>query len=813
MIGRAPGLAADPPAAPDRLAIATPIGEADDALAPVSWPRTIWRLAVQPEVHPWSLGWRLKRHAPLATVAAAVLLLLLLAASGCASAPRQSLRNWAVAPRPSGGARCESVLVSQEIQVPPEGELADVRLTINEIPPMLGKLRVLVRRPRFPAELALEAERKPEFDKVLELAPAAGQRALTIVLARPRGAPGDWPRSSCRACTVVVELTGLFGAREGLDSFFARAMQEGAEIDGAFSRQAREPATHPTAALRELADGLASEAKRCAVPLEPGLVAVQAALEQLDGARAKFYAGEKPELPDAGAALQAWEAAASALESQPLAVAAAKAAGFPASLRPRSAGRLRLGAIHLELAAQVAALPPEDGPIAAQWIALAMAQDEAALEKRVAALPRIRDLAEAEARLDWVDPRIEVRLPGTSRPASLRVRQWTAARHGRRCIGALGAVPVRDPRDDAQAVAALLGADSRQRLHVAKAEDIPAVREKLQRARALLCEPLAADVASLFAGLEEKELGQVAARLDAVFREADPRREADEIARAVSARTSELLCKLLDEETVKQRVTSVAGYKVFVEGGTRVLEFVPGPLFCGGRGVTAREIRRRLRDAYREALDRHAVADRLCPVRAGKCPEEIAASVRRLFSLQRPDVAAPAPPEGRTLDYPPPFGFSDAWVQKLDRCAREACETLSRLRAEAPAGQFQGAVCAPPAPGADLPQEVTIERPDSPTSVTLASCDAHVGVRLTLRRAPDAGTLVSIASPQPFRYGSESVTRQGRHPQLGRIYERVADLTDPGDVSRRADGIFDVALTPTVANQVFYFFSLRRRDY
>ena len=97
--------------------------------------------------------------------------------------------------------------------------------------------------------------------------------------------------------------------------------------------------------------------------------------------------------------------------------------------------------------------------------------------------------------------------------------------------------------------------------------------------------------------------------------------------------------------------------------------------------------------------------------------------------------------------------------------------------------------------------------------MTLSSCDAHAGVRLTLRRRPDAGTLVSIASAHQFRYGSESVSRQGRHPQLGRIFERVADLTDPGDVARLADGVFEVALTPTVDNQVFYFFSLRRRDY
>jgi hypothetical protein len=249
-----------------------------------------------------------------------------------------------------------------------------------------------------------------------------------------------------------------------------------------------------------------------------------------------------------------------------------------------------------------------------------------------------------------------------------------------------------------------------------------------------------------------------------------------------------------------------------VEGGTRILELLPQPLICGKTVLTAREIRRRLRAVYREALDRHAAKDRLCPVRSGKCPDEVAASVRRIFGLRRPDLAAPAPSESRRLDFPPPFGFSDEWVQKLDRCAQEACEALSRLRSEAPGGQFDGPICPPRPEGVDRPQEVTLSSPESPSSLTLG-CDAHAGVRLTLRRLGGAGTLVAIASAYPFRYGSENVTRQGRHPQLGRIYERVADLTDPGDVPRRADSLYEVALTPTVANQVFYFFSLRRRDY
>jgi hypothetical protein len=798
----------------ERIVVATPLEPAsDDELVRVSWSRTVLRLALQPEQHPWKPGWRIARKAPLVAVAAALLLLLVFAASGCSSVPPQSLRQQTVAPAPASGAHCESVLVSHELQIPAEGELGDLRLSIGDLPPLLGKLRVLVRRPRFPATLQIESDQKPAFDRVLELTPAAGQRQLTVVLARPSSASDDWPRETCRACRLDVELTGLFGAREALEAYFVRAVQQASAIENAFAAQARGLADDAPA--RQAADAFAVEAKRCGVALDPLFGSVRRALAELDAARAAFYGSDKPEVPDASAVLRAWDAATKEIDAVPLAAAAARAFGWPTSLRPGSAGRLRSSALHLDLAAQAAALPPEDKAIAAQWIAVAMAPDQSSLDRRVASLPRIRDLSEAVARLEWVDPSAgtPVRIPGTSRPATLRVHEWRAAPHGRRCIGRGGAVPVRDREEEAFSVATMLGGDERQRVRIARLDDLPFAREKVRKSRELLCNPLAADVAPLFAGLAEKDLGIVSDRIEAVYAEVDPRRENDELARAVSSEVTDLLCALFDPETVRRRVSSVVGYKIFVDGGRSVLDFVPGPLACSGHTLPARDVRKRLRDAYRAALDRHGVADRLCPLRGGKCPDEIAASVRRIFGLQRPELAAPGAPRGRALDFPPPFGFGDEWVQKLDRCAREACDALSRLRFEAPPGEFDGPICAPPALGTDQPQEVTIDRPEQPTSITLSSCDANAGVRITLRRRADAGTLVSIASTHQFRYGSESVSRHARHPQLGRIYERVADLNDPGDVSRRSDGAIEVALTPTVENQVFYFFSLRRRDY
>ena len=812
MSARAPSAAAGSPApARSPLVVARALPSPDDGLVRVGWLRTIVRLTLEPHAHPWAAHWRLQRRAPLVTVIAALLLLLLFGASGCASAPLQSVRSSAIAPRPPEGLRCESILVSQEVQVPPEGELGDLRLTIDDIPPVVGKLRILVRRPRFGASLELATDQKPEFDKVLDLSPGAGQRSLTIVLVRPRRARDDWPRRDCKACRVDVELTGLFGAPEALDGFFARAMQEALAVDGAFSAQSEEMPARPSPALRDFAASIVGEAKRCGVALDPPLRAAQTAIAQLDSARFALY-GPDATIPDASAVLNAWEAAGEAMEG-PIA-ASARRAGWPALLRGSSRGSLRASGRHLEAAAQLAALSQEDRRTAARWVAVALAPDAAALQQKLAALPPLRNLDDAQARLEWVNARAGAPLPipGLSRAASLRVRDWAVPLRGRRCIGSAGAAPVRNADEDARTVASLLGGDER-RLRIARPSDIAAVRQSLRQSGELLCEAPQPDVGALFAGLEDKELGPIAERLEEIFDAVDLRREHDEIARALLARASQLLCKVLDAENLEKRLGSVVGYKLFVEGGTRVLELLPQPPVCGNHLLTAREVRRRLRAAYRDALDKHAAKERLCPVRGGKCPEEVAASVRKLFGLHRPDLAAPVPPESRRLEYPPPFGFSDEWVQKLDRCAQEACDALARLRSEAPFGHFDGALCPPRPPGVEGPQEVTLASPESPSSVTLSSCDPHAGVRLTLRRLRDAGTLVSIASAHPFRYGSENVTRQGRHPQLGRIYERVADLNDPEDVSRRADSVFEVALTPSVANQVFSFFTLRRRDY
>src|SRR5256885_16287277 len=85
-----------------RLVVATALEpQHEDELERVSWPATVLRLAVQPELHPWKRGWRGQRRGPLFALAAAVLLLLLLAASGCAFTPPPSPPPGGAAP-PAG---------------------------------------------------------------------------------------------------------------------------------------------------------------------------------------------------------------------------------------------------------------------------------------------------------------------------------------------------------------------------------------------------------------------------------------------------------------------------------------------------------------------------------------------------------------------------------------------------------------------------------------------------------------------------------------------------------------------------------------
>ena len=125
----------------ERIAVATPLEpEMEDELSRVSWALTVLRLALDPSQHPWRRGWELRRRAPLHVAALAVLLLLLLAVAGCASPPTQSLYERASTPAPPPGARCETIVVSQELQVPPEGVLADLRLTVGNIPEVVGKI-------------------------------------------------------------------------------------------------------------------------------------------------------------------------------------------------------------------------------------------------------------------------------------------------------------------------------------------------------------------------------------------------------------------------------------------------------------------------------------------------------------------------------------------------------------------------------------------------------------------------------------------------------------------------------------------------
>src|SRR5947209_7593453 len=227
------------------------------------------------------------------------------------------------APRaPASNLRCESVLVSQEVQIPPAGDLADVRVTIEDIPRVLGKLRVLVRKPRFPATLSLQADGKPDFGKVLEVTPSPGQTDLTVVLARPNGAPDDWPRGYCKACRVDVELTGLFGAQEGVEAFFVNALKDASAIESAFATQSKEAPSRPSPALQKIADEMSAEARRCGAPVDPWVSAVSDALATLDSVRARLYSRGVPPLPDAKAANRTFEHATEVIEAEPLAAAA-----------------------------------------------------------------------------------------------------------------------------------------------------------------------------------------------------------------------------------------------------------------------------------------------------------------------------------------------------------------------------------------------------------------------------------------------------------------------------------------------------------
>src|SRR5260370_37966312 len=115
----------DRPPAHRRVVVAAPLERhVEEDLSRVPWVRTIARLALEPDQHPWKRGWRLRHRAQLVAGAAALLLLALLATPGRPSASLQSLSPATSAPRPAAGARRDSLLLPAGVPVPLPGRPA-----------------------------------------------------------------------------------------------------------------------------------------------------------------------------------------------------------------------------------------------------------------------------------------------------------------------------------------------------------------------------------------------------------------------------------------------------------------------------------------------------------------------------------------------------------------------------------------------------------------------------------------------------------------------------------------------------------------
>ena len=75
----------------------------------------------------------------------------------------------------------------------------------------------------------------------------------------------------------------------------------------------------------------------------------------------------------------------------------------------------------------------------------------------------------------------------------------------------------------------------------------------------------------------------------------------------------------------------------------------------------------------------------------------------------------------------------------------------------------------------------------------------------------------SCATAQPrYDYASEPDPRKSEYVLGPSDMLKIAIWHNPdlsADATVRPDGAYEVALTPTVENQVFWFITLRRRDY
>ncbi len=789
------------------------------------WTLTAWRLLVRPNVHPWLPGWRHGQASStrIALASLAVLLLLAWLASGCTSVAPIISQPRVALDQPAGGAVCETVKAqAQELRISSRDER--FVLSFDRVPTVdsaVARLSVTPPSAREAAVITLGDTRITG-----DTFPVAGP-GITLTLAP---ANGKWP--SIPSMLVELEVTAPFHLGDSLTGFLRAALDDAARLERRFEQQSNKPASGVSDGLARKIDELTQQLSCRADSLKAAVDKVRASLDALDAVRAAIYAEGRPGFAEGERASKAW---AEAREAVSAAAREAKVAADWPRLEQSDVGLMRFSAEHVAQLAIIArdVKEPKDQEEAVRWLAFALAPEAKVNEQRQK-LPPLRSIADAAARQafrtvaratplhvplavslpperDWLKScaALAPRRPGDDddepRRETFAFRLATVQSRPQlspACYGDAANAVVPNQAAAASALREWLG--MRDGIVLRNPDQIAAASARAQCARRLLCGDPLVNADPLFTiDPSSASLAPVRERLAAV-REATPA-GADldpAVKNALDAGAGRLFCATAGDPRLTARVKTVSQYRQLVAGARDLFAFAPDEARCD---VAPAKVRARLRERWVEIVSTAGRDQDLCPSLSGVCPKRIADKVQALFGLPKGRLASPVE-QGAALEYPPPFGFTRSFVDKVRRCRQ--CEELDDVRRGIPGGDLAGEEC--PVEGEEKAVQGSLEigPPGDVQAIDLPGCDLSVPVPLKLKLKRGAGRVVSVLSPRPFKLNNVAVSERRLHAQLGWAYVTTGDIDDQALFAGR-----EARLLPSEPDQKFYFLSLRSAAY
>lgn len=782
--------------------------------------------------------WSLVFHS-LATVASvAALLILVSMLTGCRKTPTTS-QDWA--------RHVESVVVRGDERGPlcQTTERTRLKLVMDHRGPTAA-LRGLVRVPLAPGVLGISLEvsdntpsldgatgqirlldrgasdlKRPGTDERsspliwdvevggratsldLPLSRDAGAAWLLLEISPPTQRRWPWDPAPCpkSGCEVLVSTTGAFGAGPPLEKALRTSSADLMILERALVTQ-RAPSQKIGVDTSAMATRFASDSPCRTQDVAAALTAVSEALELLNGWVIERYGGDRPSFTDTAPVLDAFTRADALLASLPIEEARVGSGWTGLTAAP-------LVKLHLELSRQLdeSGLPSDEREAAARWLSQALARSAETWDRQRAALPALRDVEDAQARVAFTEQVISsgigIPVPGSTWTFSLP-DGWSAPALGTLCYGPKSHLPVPSSEEATQALSRwLLGGTGA--LRVENVDTLAAAFDTWDIATKLLCvvavdaRPLGDDLrARIRPPAQPGPNGVTQPRGIATLRGAMEtigssrvQSEPDHpISKAVRQQVTDVICETFDEDTLSKRIRSLPDLGDFLADTSELWSFLPDSFACATGPLSGRTTAEQAEDLFQKLVE-----DSLTRNGPRKTAEEVSALLSR-------DSA-----QSENSKFNPSFVFlgGEPLLSNYENsCNDGLCAELNKVCSAEGSPFKDAAMCQRACRSITFPTSVAYEAPPPGEEVQVGPLRCMKGRDFKIAITVDhrSGGSLFVLSREKFRLGDREITYRAPHIYLGPTYHAWRDI---GPFERN----FYITIRPSVDGQVFWIETAR----